>query len=92
MSARYYKGIFVTFTPPGEVTDHVYYCYQCITVGGELDVASSTVYNADMIVGLMNGSVIIITSEEKITIGREEIADLLNGEASKIYGELPENL
>lgn len=81
---NYYKGVFVTMN----MGERIYYCYQCITAGGELDVASNTVENADMIIGRVNNAVIVITPEEKIIIGKDELYELLNGEVSKVYGEM----
>ena len=85
---HYYRGVFVTFSPETLAGNDVYYCYSCIIVGGELDVASNTVYGAEMILGTWSGSVIILTPSEKIVVGKGELADLLNGETSKVYGEL----
>ena len=85
---HYYRGVFVTFTPETIAGDNVYYCYSCIIVGGELDVASNTIYNAEMILGTWSGSVVVLTPSEKIIVGKGELADLLNGEASKVYGEV----
>ena len=83
--ANYYKGIFVTMNEGQDV----YYCYSCVVIGGELDVNSNTIAGADMIIGMMNNSVVIITRSEKVILGRDELYELLNGEVSKVYGELP---
>ena len=85
---RFYRGVFVTFSPETLASDNVYYCYSCIVVDGDIDISSNTVYNARMILGTWSGSVIIITPEEKIVVGKGELADLLNGETSKVYGEV----
>ena len=86
--ANFYKGVFVTM--PGEMeSEEVYYCYSCVTIGGELDVTSNTVSNAQMVIGMIGNTLIIITPEQKILLGRDEIYELLNGEVSKVYGELP---
>ncbi|AZI75805.1 hypothetical protein SBFV2_gp38 [Sulfolobales Beppu filamentous virus 2] len=87
--ANYYKGIFVVM-PANEIEgEKIYYCFSCVVVGGEIDVSSNTVNNAEMIIGMMNNVLIIITPSEKILLGRDELYELLNGETSKVYGELP---
>ena len=82
--ANFYKGVFVTMNEGSDI----YYCYSCVTIGGELDVTSNTVSEAEMIIGLINGTVIFITRSEKLLLGRDELYELLNGEASKVYGEV----
>ena len=87
---KFYRGVFVTMQPESDVADNVYYCKECVTIGGELDVESSTVYDVDALLGLFNGNIILITKDMKLIIGKGEITEILNGESSKFYGEIPE--
>mgnify|MGYP001772527240 CR=1 FL=1 len=85
---KYYRGVFITMSEGYETAEEVYYCTQCVTIGGELDIEANTVYNADAILGLFNGNIILISKDMKLTMGKGEITELVNGESSKVYGEI----